>query len=88
MVKPFERLTYCLCGVNPELEQSWKGYTVAMLIFSLVTMMATFVLLRLQAVIPLQHLLNPQGLAGVPDHLAFNTAASFYDQHRLAKLQR
>jgi K+-transporting ATPase ATPase A chain len=77
MVKPFEGLTYRLCGVNPELEQSWKGYTIAMLVFSFVTMMVTYAILRLQAVIPLQHLLNPQGMAGVSDHLAFDTAASF-----------
>jgi K+-transporting ATPase ATPase A chain len=77
IVQPFERLTYRLCGVDPGIEQSWKGYTIAMLIFSFVTMMVTYALLRLQAVLPLQHLFNPQGLAAIPDHLAFNTAASF-----------
>ena len=77
IVKPVERLTYRLCGIEPELEQSWKAYTISMLIFSFVTMMVTYILLRLQPIIPLQHFLNPQGMVNVPDHLAFDTAASF-----------
>jgi K+-transporting ATPase ATPase A chain len=75
--KPVERLTYRLCGIDPEKEQHWKQYTVSMLIFSLVTMLVTYVMLRLQAFLPLQHLLNPQGFPAVGDHLAFDTAASF-----------
>src|SRR5277367_3080486 len=58
--KPVERLTYRLCGIDPEKEQHWKQYTISMLIFSLFTMLVTYVILRLQALIPLQHLLNPQ----------------------------
>src|SRR5277367_5343917 len=73
LLRPVERLTYRLCGVDPQKEQSWKGYTVSMLIFSLVTMLVTYAILRLQGILPL----NPQGFSGVPDHLAFNTAASF-----------
>ncbi|HUB68523.1 MAG TPA: potassium-transporting ATPase subunit KdpA [Candidatus Methylacidiphilales bacterium] len=74
---PLERLTYRLGGVDPAKEQHWKRYTLSMLIFSLVTMLLTYAILRLQAVLPLQHLLNPQNFPNVPDHLAFNTAASF-----------
>ncbi|MEJ0001405.1 MAG: potassium-transporting ATPase subunit KdpA [Verrucomicrobiota bacterium] len=73
LCRPMERLTYRLCGIDPEKEQHWKQYTVSMLLFSLVTMLFTYALLRLQAFLPL----NPQKLAAVPDHLAFNTAASF-----------
>jgi K+-transporting ATPase ATPase A chain len=75
--KPFERLTYRLCSIDPEKEQHWKQYTISMLIFSLFTMLVTYVILRLQAFLPLQHLLNPQNFPAVGDHLAFNTAASF-----------
>jgi K+-transporting ATPase ATPase A chain len=75
--KPVERLTYRLCGIDPEKEQHWKQYTVSMLIFSLVTMLVTYGILRLQALLPLQHFFNPQGFAAVSDHLAFDTAASF-----------
>jgi K+-transporting ATPase ATPase A chain len=77
ILKPIEKLTYRLGGIDPGKEQHWKGYTISMLIFSLVTMLVTYVILRLQAILPLQHLLNPQGFSGLSDHLSFDTAASF-----------
>ena len=61
-----------LIGVKG-LEQSWKSYTVSMLIFSLVSVVATYALLRLQNWLPL----NPQGFGPVPPDLAFNIAVSF-----------
>jgi K+-transporting ATPase ATPase A chain len=73
VIKPFERLTYRLMGVDPEKEQGWILYTIAMLIFSMVTMVFTYAILRLQNFLPL----NPQQLPAVTDALAFNTAASF-----------
>ena len=48
-----------------------------MLLFSAVGLLFTYAILRLQAVLPFQHLLNPQNLPAVSEHLAFNTAASF-----------
>lgn len=75
--KPVERLTYRLCSIDPEKEQHWKQYTISMLIFSLFTMLVTYVILRLQPFIPLQSLLNPQSFPALSDHLAFDTAASF-----------
>src|ERR1700732_3007738 len=73
VIKPFERLTYRIFGANPEQEQGWVLYTVAMLIFELVTVLLTYVILCCQNFLPL----HPQGQAGVTDHLAFNTAWSF-----------
>ena len=73
ILKPVERLTYRLIGVDPEKEQGWIPYTISMLIFSMVTMVFTYVILRLQNILPL----NPQQLPAVTDALAFNTAASF-----------
>src|SRR5882757_8448248 len=75
--KPLERLTYKLIGVDSKKEQDWKGYAIAMLILSLVSMLFTYAILRLQAVLPFQSLFNPQKLGAVGEHLAFNTAASF-----------
>jgi len=75
--KPVERLTYRLCSIDPEKEQHWKQYTISMLLFSLFTLLVTYVILRLQAFIPLPSLLNPQSFPAVGDHLAFDTAASF-----------
>ena len=77
LIKPLERLTYTLTGIDPKKEQDWKGYAIAMLIFSLVSMLFTYAILRLQAAIPFQSLLNPQKLVALSEHLAFNTAASF-----------
>jgi K+-transporting ATPase ATPase A chain len=73
IMRPIERLTYKLLGVDPEQEHDWKRYAAAMLIFSFVTMLFTYAILRLQAALPL----NPQKMAALSEHLAFNTAASF-----------
>ena len=73
VVKPLERLTYAAMGVDPRTEQNWKQYTLAMLVFSLVGCVFTFVILKIQHLLPL----NPQGLPGLRNHLAFNTAVSF-----------
>jgi K+-transporting ATPase ATPase A chain len=70
---PLERVLYRLCGVDPRKEQDWKGYTASMLIFSLLGVLVTYGIERLQHVLPL----NPQKLAAVPADLAFNTAVSF-----------
>lgn len=70
---PLERLTYRILGVDPQREQGWKTYTMAMLLFSLVGCLFTYAILRLQYVLPL----NPQGLGPLSPHLAFNTAVSF-----------
>jgi K+-transporting ATPase ATPase A chain len=73
VLKPLERLTYRMLGADPEREQGWIHYTIAMLIFSMVTMVFTYAILRLQNLLPL----NPQQLPAVKGALAFNTAASF-----------
>jgi K+-transporting ATPase ATPase A chain len=73
VLRPLERLTYRLMGVDRNKEHDWKQYTLAMLLFSLVGCLFTYAILRLQNILPL----NPQGLGAVSNHLAFNTAVSF-----------
>src|SRR5262245_45186734 len=73
VLRPVERWTYRLLGIDPRREQDWKQYSGAILVFSMVTMLMTYALLRLQAWLPL----NPQHLASPSEHLSFNTAASF-----------
>ena len=73
VVRPIERLTYRVCGIDPEKEQSWIGYTFALLAFSLVGLLFTYFILRFQDHLPL----NPQNFPGLSPALAFNTAASF-----------
>ncbi len=70
---PLERATYRLCGVDPAEDQHWTRYLTAMLLFSAVSMLLTYAVLRLQQWLPL----NPQHLAAVPDRQAFETSASF-----------
>jgi K+-transporting ATPase ATPase A chain len=73
LLRPLERLTYRLMGVDSSKEHNWKQYTLAMLLFSLVGCLFTYAILRLQNFLPL----NPQGLGPVSPDLAFNTAVSF-----------
>jgi len=73
VLRPLERGTYRVMGVRPHEEHNWKQYTLAMLLFSLVGCVFTYVILRLQNLLPL----NPQKLGAVNPDLAFNTAASF-----------
>src|SRR5438874_5918619 len=73
VVRHLERVTYRLMGVDSSKEHNWKQYTLAMLLFSLVSCLFTYAILRLQHLLPL----NPQGLGPVSPDLAFNTAVSF-----------
>jgi len=73
ILRPLERVTYRLMGVKADQEQGWKQYTLAMLLFSLVSCIFTYAILRLQQFLPL----NPQHLGPLSEHLAFNTAMSF-----------
>ena len=74
VLRPIERLLYKLTGVDEEHEMPWTAYAVSMLLFSVVSMLVLYLMQRIQGHLPL----NPQKFAGVmPEHLAFNTAASF-----------
>src|SRR5256885_3549795 len=73
VLRPLERLIYRATGVDEAHEMRWTEYAVAMLLFSVVSMLVLYVLQRVQQWLPW----NPQGFAAVPPDLAFNTAASF-----------
>jgi K+-transporting ATPase ATPase A chain len=73
VLRPCERLIYRLCGINASQEMNWREYAFAMLGFSAVTLVLSYAIQRLQAVLPF----NPQHLAAVGPDLAWNTAASF-----------
>jgi K+-transporting ATPase ATPase A chain len=68
-----ERPIYRICGIDEKEDQHWTDYAVGMLLFSVVTMLVTYVALRLQGTLPL----NPQHFPGVVDRQSFETAASF-----------
>jgi potassium-transporting ATPase potassium-binding subunit len=70
---PLERALYRLAGVDPGREQAWHVYALSLVAFSAVSVVALYLLERLQGVLPL----NPTDVGSVPSALAFNTAASF-----------
>jgi K+-transporting ATPase ATPase A chain len=81
-LRPLERLIYKLCGIQEDQEQRWTGYAASLLTFSVVSLLLTYLIQRIQGLLPF----NPQGFgtahaaqgatAMTPD-LAFNTAVSF-----------
>ncbi|TAK25638.1 MAG: potassium-transporting ATPase subunit KdpA [Myxococcaceae bacterium] len=73
LLGPVERLAYRLAGVHPAEEHDWKQYAGGVLLFSLVTQLISYGVMRLQGSLPF----NPTRLANVPPWLAFNTATSF-----------
>jgi potassium-transporting ATPase potassium-binding subunit len=68
-----ERPIYRICGVNPADEQSWQRYGVSVIAFSAVAILLSYLIFRLQGVLPF----NPQHLPGVTPALSWNTAVSF-----------
>jgi K+-transporting ATPase ATPase A chain len=72
-LRPLETVIYRVCGIRVEEEMSWREYTAAMLLFSFVSLVLTYLIERAQGFLPW----NPQHLAGVAPALAWNTAASF-----------
>src|SRR6202050_3771504 len=73
VLRPLEAAIYKLCGIDETAEQHWTRYAGGVLAFSIVSMLLTYLILRLQQWFPL----NPQGLGNVASALAFNTPASF-----------
>ena len=72
-LRPVERVLYRACGIDANEDQHWTRYAAAMLFFSAASMLLTYAVLRLQAVLPF----NPQHLPAVADRQSFETAASF-----------
>jgi len=75
ILRPIERLLYRVCRIDDKSEMDWKEYTIAMLLFSVVSMAVLYLIERIQGLKWMPW--NPQHLPGVEAHLAFNTAASF-----------
>ncbi len=74
VLRPLEKVLYRVTGVDESHEMRWTEYAVAMLLFSVVTMLLLYAMQRLQGYLPF----NRQHFVGVtPEHLAWNTAASF-----------
>jgi K+-transporting ATPase ATPase A chain len=73
VMRPVEKLLYKLTRVDENREMRWTEYSIAMLLFSGISMLVLYLLERTQQWLPL----NPQKFAAVAPDLAWNTAASF-----------
>jgi K+-transporting ATPase ATPase A chain len=73
VLRPLEAAIYKLCGIDETAEQHWIGYAGGVLAFSIISLLLTYLIMRLQQWFPL----NPQGLGNVASALSFNTAVSF-----------
>ena len=73
ILRPVERAVYRVCGVDETTEQGWRGYPIAVLVLAAVAIVAGYVVLRLQDVLPL----NQGGIPAMSPELAFNTSVSF-----------
>jgi K+-transporting ATPase ATPase A chain len=70
---PLEGWLYGAAGIDAKKEQSWLGYTAAMLTFSAAGFAVLYGLMRLQGFLPI----NPEGFPGLSPDLSYNTAISF-----------
>ena len=70
---PIERLTYRVLRVRPEEGQDWKAYARSVVVFSLLSWLLLYLILRTQSIQPF----NPEGFHSGPWNLSFNTASSF-----------
>jgi K+-transporting ATPase ATPase A chain len=73
VIVPAETVVFRAAGLDPKMQQTWIGYTLAMLAFNGAGFILLYALLRTQHLLPL----NPQGFGAVAPDLAFNTALSF-----------
>jgi len=73
LLRPMERIVYRLSGIDEKKEHDWKQYTIAMLVFSAVGLLLTYLIERMQHLLPL----NPDKMGPVAPDLAWNTAVSF-----------
>ncbi len=73
VVGPLERLAYRVLRVRPEEGQDWKGYARSLIVFSLLSWVALYLILRTQGI----HPFNPEGFRSAPWDLDFNTTSSF-----------
>jgi K+-transporting ATPase ATPase A chain len=70
---PLEQLVLRLTGVDPRAQQDWKRYSLSLLVSNVAMWIATFAVVSLQRVLPL----NPDSIGNMEPTLAFNTISSF-----------
>jgi potassium-transporting ATPase potassium-binding subunit len=70
---PLENGLFKICGIDATKSQSFKEYSLSLMVFNILGIVVLFGILFFQNLLPL----NPQNFAGLNWHLALNTAISF-----------
>jgi K+-transporting ATPase ATPase A chain len=73
ILRPLEAGIYKLCGIDEHAEQHWTSYAGGILLFSVATLLVTYLIQRIQQWLPW----NPAGLGNISPDSSFNTAMSF-----------
>jgi potassium-transporting ATPase potassium-binding subunit len=73
VLKPLERGIYRVCGVDPEKDQTWIEWSVAMLVVNAASLVLLYAFQRLQQWLPF----NPNHFGAVSPDSSWNTAVSF-----------
>jgi potassium-transporting ATPase potassium-binding subunit len=73
VVGPIERFSIRVLRARPDEGQDWKAYARSVVVFSLLSWLVLYLILRTQSIQPL----NPEGFGSGPWNLSFNTASSF-----------
>ena len=68
ILRPVERIVYRVCGIDETAEQDWKSYAVSVLTMAFVAILAGYVVLRLQDILPL----NPTAAPAMSPDLALS----------------
>ena len=73
IMTPIENLLFRICGIDSDKSQSFKEYSVSLMVFNIIGIFILFFILFFQSVLPL----NPQKFLNLNWNLALNTAVSF-----------
>ncbi|MEY2521527.1 MAG: potassium-transporting ATPase potassium-binding subunit [Ilumatobacteraceae bacterium] len=73
LFNPIERFIYRVCGIDHKREQRWNVYALALVAFSLVSVLVLYALQRLQGSLPF----NPTDRVAVTPWGSWNVAVSF-----------
>ena len=85
VLRPVEKLIYRMTGVDQEHEMAWTEYAVAMLLFSVVSMLLLYLIQRVQGFLPF----NPQKLGAVSSaEPGVEHGGIVHHQYQLAGLRR
>ncbi|MFC7372906.1 potassium-transporting ATPase subunit KdpA [Fictibacillus iocasae] len=70
---PVEKVIYAISGLQDRQQQTWKKYTLSLLLTNFVLVAVGYLILRLQKILPF----NPNGIDNMEQTLTFNTIISF-----------